>query len=114
MAVALGTAGYVSALRRTAVGKYGADRAISLEHLRELGHKGCLHEVLQPLESALDDILAIEADSALSAKLRNGQAAFLPSQSAEEIMAYATHQNKVVAIGNLKDRVFRPVRVFNY
>ncbi len=56
LAIALGTCGYVSALRRTRVGPFGLDQAILLEKLGELSHKGDALTALLALRSALDDI----------------------------------------------------------
>ncbi len=53
----LGCYGYVSALRRTKVGKFTENNAISLEILENMVHKGSL-DFLQPVEFVLDDILA--------------------------------------------------------
>ncbi len=56
----LGCYGYISALRRTQVGKFTESSAISLEILENMVHKGCL-DFLLPVETPLDDILAWEA-----------------------------------------------------
>ena len=53
----LGCYGYISALRRTKVGKFTEKDAISLEILENMVHKGTLN-FLQPVEFVLDDILA--------------------------------------------------------
>lgn len=53
----LGCYGYISALRRTKVGKFTENNAISLEMLENMVHKGSL-DFLQPMEFVLDDILA--------------------------------------------------------
>lgn len=53
----LGCYGYVSALRRTQVGKFNENNAISLEMLENMVHKG-VSNFLQPVEFVLDDILA--------------------------------------------------------
>ncbi len=53
----LGCYGYVSALRRTRVGKFTENNAISLEILENMVHKGG-SDFLQPVEFVLDDILA--------------------------------------------------------
>ncbi|HVY33608.1 MAG TPA: tRNA pseudouridine(55) synthase TruB, partial [Caulobacteraceae bacterium] len=58
LALALGTHGHVSELRRTRVGSFDLSRAICLEKLEELIHKGAGSEALLPVETALDDIPA--------------------------------------------------------
>ncbi|MDO9223144.1 MAG: tRNA pseudouridine(55) synthase TruB, partial [Caulobacter sp.] len=66
LASALGACAHVSALRRTRVGPFGEDRAITLEKLEDMSHKAALPEVLLPVETALDDIpaLAVTAEDA--------------------------------------------------
>ena len=59
LALALGTVGHVSALRRTAVGPFSENDAISLDKLLALGHSAALFEKLLPIETALDGILAL-------------------------------------------------------
>ncbi len=53
----LGCYGYISTLRRTRVGKFNENNAISLEMLENMVHKG-VSDFLQPVEFVLDDILA--------------------------------------------------------
>ncbi|MCA6255161.1 MAG: tRNA pseudouridine(55) synthase TruB, partial [Phenylobacterium sp.] len=70
LAERLGACGHVSALRRTRVGPFTEDRAITLENLEDLGHKAGLLEALLPVETALDDIpeLAVTAEDAFRLK----------------------------------------------
>ncbi|MDP3852757.1 tRNA pseudouridine(55) synthase TruB, partial [Phenylobacterium sp.] len=68
----LGACGHVSALRRTRVGPFREDDAITLELLEDLGHKARCLEALLPVETALDDIpeLAVTTEDAF--KLKQG------------------------------------------
>ncbi|HXC28419.1 MAG TPA: tRNA pseudouridine(55) synthase TruB, partial [Stellaceae bacterium] len=74
LALALGTLGHITALRRLSVGRFGEDQAISLDLATSLGHSLAASGHLLPIEAALDDIpaLALTADEA--ARLRHGQA----------------------------------------
>lgn len=73
LAVALGTCGYVAALRRLRCGIFGIETAIGLESLADLVHKECARSVLLPLDSVLDDILALSVTEEQTQCLRHGQ-----------------------------------------
>ncbi len=113
MAAALGTVGYVSALRRIRVGRFGEAEAISLEKLEEIVHKngpaGVPAGLLHPVESVLDDIPARELDSASASKLRHGQN--LPHTG--EGLVRARCNGELIAICSLGGGMMKPVRVFN-
>jgi tRNA pseudouridine55 synthase len=116
---ALGCFGHVSALRRTRVGPFKEDAAISLDKLQQLSHSAAgqegLDAVLEPVETALDDIpaLAISGDDA--AKLTRGQVVLLRGRDAPIINGpvYATSRGTLVALGEVKRGELRPKRVFN-
>jgi tRNA pseudouridine55 synthase len=111
----LGCYGYVSSLRRIQVGKFNEEGAISLENLSDMVHKGRV-DFLQPVESALDDILAWDIDSALEVRLRHGQTVDIPyiiEGDGESIFMLAQHNGKPVAICKRDNGVMKPVRVFN-
>ncbi len=108
--------GYVSSLRRSRVGAFSESRAISLDKLEEMGHKAALAHGVVPLESMLDDILAIDVDPNQSAKLRRGQPVFMfrPVASDEGSIIAVRETGKLVALGAVKGRLIQPVRVFNH
>lgn len=116
LARALGTLGYVSALRRTRSMGFAEADAISLENLEEMVHKGglapvlLLEQILQPVESALDDILAWEVNSTLAQKLRHGQAIPVSEGSG---MVQVRHNGKLIALCSVAQGLMTPVRVFN-
>jgi tRNA pseudouridine55 synthase len=119
---ALGTCAYVTALRRTSVGRFTLDNAISLEKLAELGHSAAASEHLLPLETALDDIPALALTEAEAFALRRGQAVTLlrPEDRAriDDIgdgrTIYATSSGKPVALVEIVAGGLRPVRVLNF
>ncbi len=108
---ALGCFGYVSGLRRTAVGGFDEGHAISLEMLEELGHKGALESALRPVEAALDDIPALALTENEADRLKCGQSLRVPSS--KEGTVYATCRDRLVAIAYLERGEIKPVRVFN-
>jgi len=121
LAVALGTVGYVSALRRLKVGKFSVELAISLENLEKLVHNptpdgrdGPGLGYLWPVESALDDIPAFEADSGLATRLRSGQP--LPGGTypvKEGSLVLVKTDGRAVALCRMGEGLIKPVRVFN-
>jgi tRNA pseudouridine55 synthase len=101
--------GYISHLRRTRVGKFAEQQAISLDKLPEFVHNPALFKAWVPLELALDDIPAIEVDLKSATRLRHGQALGIQKPAGRYM---ALHEGRIVALvegGN----DLRPVRVFN-
>jgi tRNA pseudouridine55 synthase len=122
LALTLGTVGYVSALRRTAVGPFGLGTAISLDKLEELGDKAA--EALLPLETALDDIPALAMKEDETARLRNGQVLSFVSRpdfarlenagiGSGDVTALAVYRDSPVALVDIEGATLKPVRVFN-
>ncbi|HCQ70970.1 MAG: tRNA pseudouridine(55) synthase TruB [Alphaproteobacteria bacterium] len=121
LALSLGTCGYVSMLRRTAVGCFSEKDAISLAILEEMHDSAALGDALLPIESALDDILALPITQQEKALLKNGRALSFVSKTdfhrldgldqGTEILA--TFDNKPVALVILDKAQIKPVRVFN-
>lgn len=81
LALAAGSVGHVSLLRRTRVGSFSTEDAISLEELREMGHSPELLDRLLPIRAALDDIPAISLSEAEASSLKSGQPVSLMRQS---------------------------------
>ena len=107
----LGTLGHVSQLRRTAVGAFLQDDAISLDKLEDLGHSAALLEHVRPVETALDDIPALAVTDQQAARLKFGQAVHVLCN--EPGMVRATAEGRLVALVEVVDGMARPVRVFN-
>lgn len=118
LALALGTVGHLSALRRTQVGPFSAAATISLENLAELAHKGEALTALQPMTTALDDIPARTVDLQDAQRLRHGQSILaLPADGSHALML-ATADGQPVALiasqtGPHGEIVWQPVRGFN-
>lgn len=115
IALAVGTTGHVSALKRLKVGNFDISRAISLDKLEEVVYNHAPAVWLLPVESALDDIPAITLDSAQAAGIRHGRAVRVPPRKeAAGQTVVCMQQGRVVALGELTGGLLRPVRVFNY
>jgi tRNA pseudouridine55 synthase len=126
LAEALGTFGHLSALRRTAVGRFTVETAIALDFSSPPSDTSRLTEHVLPIETALDDIpaLALTADEAQ--RLRCGQPvglfthqhrdwlADLIAEGREGGIVLALWQGKAVALVRIDRAEAQPVRVFNY
>ena len=128
LAHALGTEGHIIALRRTSVGPFNTDTAITLETLEKMCIDGAAFEHILPATTALDDIpeLAIAEEDMFA--LRQGrQIVVIPAQMellkskrrprniAGQDMSravLATHKGKAIAIGDARAGRFAPTRVF--
>ena len=121
LALALGTLGHVSVLRRTACGPFVEDSAISLEFLREVGQGPALRSHLLPVATALDDIPALALTEVEARRLQEGQAVSLLrvatrnplAKIAQGIVVRAMEGRRVVALARIEGGEIRPMRVFN-
>jgi len=73
IALALGTVGHVSMLRRLKAGPFGIEAAISLDKLNEVGKAAPLENVLLPLEAGLVDIPALNLGPEQARAIRQGR-----------------------------------------
>ncbi len=116
---ALGTVAHVTALRRLAVGRFRAERAISLENLAVIGHSGVASEHLLSVETALDDIPALAVTEAEAASLRHGRPVTGASEAfcrglGEGTTIRAVSGDRLVAFAQIRDGGLRPIRVLNF
>ena len=121
IAVALGTVGHVTALRRTGVGPFSESDAISLDYLESLGHIPAASEHLHPVEAALDGIPALDLTDTEVSSLRCGQAISLLARVYRErvrdlengTIVCAKSAGKAVALARYQDGGLHPVRLLN-
>ena len=122
LAEMLNACGHVSALRRTRVGCFTEQSAVTLEFLEDLGHKARQSELLLPVETALDDIpeLAVTAEDAF--RLKQGRAIVLVPRQVESVKARlkpgsrtvsAMAGGSVVALCEMRAGRLEPSRVFH-
>jgi tRNA pseudouridine55 synthase len=122
LAELLGACGHVSALRRTRVGGFTEESAVTLELLEDLGHKARQSEVLLPVETALDDIpeLAVTAEDAF--RLKQGRPIVLVPRQVEAVKARLKPGSRtvsamaggvVVALCEMRAGRLEPSRVFH-
>jgi tRNA pseudouridine55 synthase len=114
LALSLGTVGHLSALRRTAVGPFREEAAISLPKLEALGHIPALLGVLAPVATALDDIPALALTEAQADRLRQGQPVLLTRDAPPSgALLRAETGSRLVALVRSDGTSLKPVRVFN-
>ena len=121
LALRVGTVGHIAELRRTTVGKFAVEDAISLDELDTIGQSQLASEALLPVETPLDDIPALALTEQEAARLRNGQAvSLLRKLDLERISAFddgetvlATTSGRPVALTKYSAGEVRPVRVLN-
>ncbi len=114
LAHALGTVGHLSALRRTAVGPFREEAAISLPKLEALGHIPPLLGALVPVATALDDIPALALTGTQADRLRHGQPVLLTRDAPPSgTLVRAETGSKLVALVRSDGAALQPVRVFN-
>ena len=73
IALALGSVGHVTYLRRIKAGSFHEDQAISLDKLNEIGKGAPLQDLILPLEAGLDDIPALNLDPDGAQAVRQGR-----------------------------------------
>jgi tRNA pseudouridine55 synthase len=114
LALALGTVGHISALRRTVAGPFREEAAISLPKLEALGHIPPLLGALAPVATALDDIPALALTEAQADRLRQGQPVLLTRDAPPSgALVRAEVGSRLVALVRSDGASLQPVRVFN-
>ena len=111
IAIAVGTVGHVSYLRRTRVGQYGLEQAISLDVLEALPYEERAKALL-PFATALDDIPELAVNAETAKKLRQGQA--IPKEAnTSSALHQAICDGQIVGLLEARDILWHPVRIFN-
>ena len=123
IALALGTFGYISALRRLATGPFDEADAISLESLQSLVHSAPPSTYLRAVESALDDIPALLLNETQADHLKHGRPVrvmgpegrpFVDIKCVDEGgVLCAMADGRPVALARLVQGEIRPMRVLN-
>ncbi|MET0313521.1 MAG: tRNA pseudouridine(55) synthase TruB [Hansschlegelia sp.] len=119
MGRALGTRAHISALRRTAVGGFTEEDAITLEELERLRQSDAAYkemaDALLPVETALDDIPALAVNRAEAARLLNGQPVLLRGRDAPTFQGTVsvTTDGALIALAEIERGELHPRRVFN-
>ncbi|MDD3836416.1 MAG: tRNA pseudouridine(55) synthase TruB [Phenylobacterium sp.] len=122
LAEALGACAHVAELRRTRVGPFGEDRAITLDVLEDLGHKARPSEALLPVETVLDDIPALAVTAEDAFRLKQGRSIVLVPRQVEALKARLAPGSRtvsameggiLVALCEMRAGKLEPSRVFH-
>jgi tRNA pseudouridine55 synthase len=111
IAVACGTVGHVTMLRRVRAGPFELDQAISLDKLADMAKGRRLEEVILPLEAGLDGIPALSLAPGEAGLIRQGRT--LPGQSVDDGLYLAKDGNVPVALVMVHAGVLVVERGFN-
>lgn len=116
----LGCYGHVISLRRTRVGPYSEDDAVTLDELRAAADPasesgGDLSPFLLPVETALEDLPALNVSPSDAANLAMGRAVLIRGRDAPILQGtmYAVCKGRIVALGEVEKGALHPTRVFN-
>lgn len=115
----LGCLGHVTALRRTRVGPFSEDMAITVEELRAAGEEGPespgLAACLQPVETALADLSEVRVSPHEANRLMNGQPIILRGRDAPVQLGpvYATLGGRLIALCEAEKGQLLPRRAFH-
>ena len=122
LAEALGACGHVSDLRRTRVGGFTEESAVTLEWLEERENEARQSEALLPVETALDDIPALAVTDEDAFRLKQGRSIVLVPRQVETVKARlrpgsrtvsAMSGGVVVALCEMRAGRLEPSRVFH-
>lgn len=110
LAEALGTRGHVASLRRTAVGAFTEDRAITLAALESAPDRDAL---LLPVAAGLSGLPEVRLTPDQAHALRHGNPVLLVGTGAPAALpeAWASCRGEAVAIGAVERGQFKPRRV---
>jgi tRNA pseudouridine55 synthase len=117
MAACLKTCGYVSALRRTKVGPFRIENAISMERLERLSGENASSTVLLPLKMALGVIPTLSLTPNEANTLRLGQRILIKPQHSALMVApliFAEYEGVPVALVDVIEGQFRVMRGFHF
>jgi tRNA pseudouridine55 synthase len=111
IALALGTVGHVTMLRRVKAGPFGLESAISLDKLNDAAKARAIAQLMLPLTAGLDDIPALPVTSEQAMALRQGRT--LAGDPRTQGLMLATLGDSPVALVEALGPDIRVVRGFN-
>src|SRR5580704_15936014 len=115
----LGCLGHVVALRRTAVGSFTEDCAVTLDALqaacRAAPEQGATAGLLLPVEAGLAALPALVVSRADAGRLARGQTVLLRGRDAPMMEGWVavSAQGSLVALAEMEQGELRPRRIFN-
>lgn len=118
IALAAGSCGYISKLRRSSLGKFTIMQAIPLAKLVEMSYKEVCSSLLLPVDIILDDILDYQLSEFEERELRYGRVIKAPSVIHTDYgFIKAKRLGRLVALlkpeGKEASTILHPIKVFN-
>jgi len=105
---AIGCLGHISALRRTRVGPFTEEDAITVDDV------ATEPAALRPVEAALDELPSVAVSRDMATRLMRGQSIILRGREAPlSGKVFATCNGVLVAVGDVERGELVPHRVFN-
>ena len=127
IAMALGTLGHVTALRRTRLGGWDEKSAVSLETLTPFMHSPAAFGYLRPLSTALDGIPALAVSGPDTVRIRSGNPILIRANIFARMkdgfgdgelsgltVFLRDEEGQPVALAEIAEGELRPFRVFNF
>jgi len=127
MALALGTLGHVSALRRTRLGGFDEKDAVALATLTPFMHSPAAFAYLKPISTALDGIPALAVSGPDTVRLRSGNPILIRANLFAKMkdgfpdgelcgltVFLSDEAGGPVALAEIAEGELRPFRVFNF
>ena len=111
---ALGCLGHVAALRRTRVGPFTEEDAVTAAELQASAERGEAEAWLRPVDTALAELPSVAVSRDIAGRLMRGQSIILRGRDAPLAgKLYATCNGVLVAVGDVEKGELVPHRVFN-
>jgi tRNA pseudouridine55 synthase len=127
IALALGTLGHVSALRRTRLGSWVEKDAVGLDTLTPFMHSPAAFGYLRPLSTALDGIPALAVSGPDTVRIRSGNPILIRANIFAKMkdgfgdgelsgltVFLKDEEGAPVALAEIEEGELRPFRVFNF
>jgi tRNA pseudouridine55 synthase len=110
----LGCHAHVVALRRTWVGLFDVEDAVTLDRVEALAKSPDIDALVQPVALGLSDLPELRTTEAGAARLRNGNPGqVLPGPAEYGDLAWASLDGRPLAVGRYRAGELHPERVFN-
>ena len=113
LAESLGTLATVVELRRIGFNNFNK-KLISLDYLLSLVHSDELKRLVHPLDAVMNNVLKIQLDDDQVKRVLSGSFVQMDKHSIitkKSNFVFAKHEDKYIALGLIKDRIFHPKKL---
>jgi len=116
MGIYLNCCCHVTKIERTNYGPFNLQNILSIDGLTQQNHDiDNLIKVVEPIETVLDDILAVKVNNHDASRLKNGMSIsqYIDSEHPFSGEVYATCEGNIIAICKYANGQIQPQKVFN-